>query len=59
MQHKRKTPVKAILLSLVGVCILSGAVLLMVNTIPSPQQPIEKELDAASFLESKPTPLTF
>lgn len=54
MQHKRKTPIKAILLSLIVVGVIGGGVFLMVSPIPSPQQPIEKELDSASLLESKP-----
>lgn len=53
MQHKRKSPSKGILLSLVLACIIGGGLFLMMSPIPAPQQPIEKELDATALLESR------
>lgn len=54
MQQKHGLPKLGILLGILG-CVLLGVVIALMNTtIPAPQKPIEKELDAKAFLESKP-----
>lgn len=54
MQQKRiisKPGRLALLAAIALVCVMAG---LMRTTIPAPQKSVEKELDAQSFLESKP-----
>jgi|GEM_PF-6850193 len=54
MQQKRiiSKPGRLILLAVIAlVCVIAG---LMRTTIPAEQKPVEKELDAKAFLESKP-----
>ena len=54
MQHKRKTPLKAIIAALTLLTLIIGAVFLASTPIPSPKQPIEKQLDSGVLLEAKP-----
>jgi hypothetical protein len=54
MQHKRHKSKAGPLLGLLTIVIIGGVVALMVASPSAPQSPVEKELDAKAFLESKP-----
>ena len=53
MQHKRNTSIGTILKLAVGLTFIGVIVLLMTANVPAPQHPVEKELDAKAFLETK------
>lgn len=43
-----------IILAGVVILVIGGMIALMTADIPAPQKPVEKELDAKTFLEPKP-----
>lgn len=53
MQHKRVISKPGRLIFLAFIALACVAVALMKTTIPAPQKPVEKELDAKAFLEPR------
>ncbi len=53
MQHKRSHKRQGIFLVVILGFIVGAGALLMMGDVPPPLHPIEKELDAKAFLETK------
>jgi len=53
MPHNQSFSRPKFLISGIFLIIIGGAVALMLVDIPAPQQPVEKVLDAKTFLRSK------
>lgn len=56
MQHKRRMFSLKKCIALLVVLVIGGFASLSLVTIPAPQKPIEKELDAKAFIEQKVDP---